>query len=104
MSKTEANKQESGNCTKPALYAVFSLEFDKWQKDYNPSNYFIEGGRTIPYCFNSFCSKVWGAMQHQRGTLFEMFREQMLNTATNWQNNLKDSLWKTVKNFNINSV
>jgi hypothetical protein len=64
----------------------------------------FDGGRTIPYDFHHFCSNVWGAMQHQRGTWFEMFREQMLNTATNWQNNLKDALWETVRNFNINSV
>ena len=42
-------------------------------------------------------------MQHQRGTYFEMFREQMLNTAMNWQKSLKDSLWNVIKNFNINS-
>ena len=104
MENENINLNENPADAKPVLYAVFSSEFDKWQKEYNPSNYFIDGGRTIPYCFNGFCSKVWGAMQHQRGTWFELFREQMLNTATNWQNNLKDSLWETVKNFNINSV
>jgi hypothetical protein len=99
-----SNTHENGNNANTVLYAVFSSEFDKWEKIYNPSNYFIDNGRTIPYDFHHFCSNVWGAMQHQRGTWFEMFREQMLNTATNWQNNLKDALWETVRNFNINSV
>ena len=99
-----SNNHENGNNPNTVLYAVFSFEFDKWEKIYNPSISFIEDGRTIPYDFHHFCSNVWGAMQHQRGTWFEMFREQMLNTATNWQNNLKDALWETVSNFNINSV
>lgn len=88
----------------PVLYAVFSVKFDKWEKVYNPSNYFIDGGRTISYDFHFFCSEMWGQIRHQRGTSFEMFREQMLNTATSWQNSLKASLWEVCLNFNINSV
>jgi hypothetical protein len=88
----------------PVLYAVFSVKFDKWEKAYNPLKYFIDGGRTVPYDFHFFCSEMWGQIRHQRGTSFEMFREQMLNTATSWQNSLKASLWKVCLNFNINIV
>jgi len=109
--KTELNKNENLSTEQEAppianllLYAVYSTEFDKWEKEYNPSNYFIDGGRTIPYDFHYFCSKMWGEMIHQRGTTFEMFREQMLNSAMNWQKSLKDALWNVVENFNINSV
>lgn len=99
------NTHENDNNANNVLYVVFSSEFDKWEKIYNPTYYFIDNGRTIPYDFHHFCSNVWDAMQqHQRGTWFEMFREQMLNTATNYQNNLKDALFKTVSNFNINNV
>lgn len=102
---TEDNlKDETANSTNTVLYAVYSTEFDKWEKEYNPSNSFIEGGRTIPYDFHNFCLKMWGEMKHQRGTYFEMFREQMLNTAMNWQKSLKDSLWNVIENFNINSI
>jgi len=102
---TEDNlKPETATDANLLLYAVYSTEFDKWEKEYNTSNSFIEGGRTIPYDFHYFCSNMWGNMIHQRGTTFEMFREQMLNCAMNWQKSLKDSLWNVVKNFNINSL
>ena len=88
----------------PMLYAVFSEHFDKWQKEYNPSNYFIDGGRTIPYDFHFFCSNMWGVMKHQRGSMFEMFRDEMLTVATNWKNSCKSSLWDVVRNFSGNSL
>jgi len=54
--KTELNKneklsteQETPPIANLLLYAVYSTEFDKWEKEYNPSNSFIEDGRTIPY-------------------------------------------------------
>lgn len=99
-----SSENENGNNANTVLYAVFSSEFDKWEKIYNPSFSFIEDGRTIPYDFHHLCSTLWGVMQHQRGTWFEMFREQMLNTAMNWSENLKDSLWNTVRNFATNSL
>ena len=85
------------------LYSLYSDEFYKWEKNYNPSHYFIEGGRTIPYDFHFMCSNLWGLFKPQRGTFFEMFRESMLNTASNYRSNisLKDALWETVKQFNI---
>ena len=98
------NNPETPNLAKPMLYAVFSERFDKWEKEYNPSNSFIDGGRTIPYDFHYFCSNMWGEMKHQRGATFEMFREQMLNTAMNWQKSLKDSIWNVIDNYSPNCV
>jgi hypothetical protein len=96
-------EQSSLETTHPSLYDIYSEEFNKWYTKHDPSSYFIEGGRTIPYDFHYFCSAIWGLIQHQRGTTFEMFREQMLNTATSYQGDLKDALWETIKNFN-NSI
>lgn len=104
MQTENSSKEPQGNNVYNGLYAVFSSEFDKWEKIYDPSFSFIEDGRTIPYDFHHFCSTLWGEMQHQRGTWFEMFREQMLNTAMNWTENLKDSMWNTVRSFATNSV
>jgi|GEM_PF-3078125 hypothetical protein len=80
---TKLSESTEGNNANTLLYAVFSSEFDKWEKIYNPSNYFIKNGRTIPYDFHNFCSTLWGNMLHKRGTWFEMFLKKMLNTANN---------------------
>jgi len=89
---------------KPMLYAFFSERFDKWEKEYNPSIFFIDGGRTIPHDFDYFCADMWVEMKHQGGSNFEMFREQMLNTAMNWQKSLKDSIWSIVDNYSPDCV
>jgi hypothetical protein len=104
MNTENVSNELKGNELNPVLYAVFSSEFDNWEKNNNPSFCFIDNGRTIPYDFHSMCTTLWGEINHTNNHWFEMFREQMLNTATNWQDDLKQSLWGVVCWFHQNSV
>ena len=74
--------------------------YDRFKETYDPSDSYIDGGRTINRQFDNMCTIIYYNMKAPKNTWYELFREGMMNTASNYSTKpLEEVLWNNIEQF-----
>jgi hypothetical protein len=99
--KSELTQDEKIELNKDlSLYDIFMSAYGRFKETYNPSDCYIDGGRTINRQFDNMCTIIYYNMKAPKNTWYELFREGMMNTASNYNAKpLEEALWNNIEQF-----